>query len=559
MLNNNLYIKKEDADKINKSSSKKGNVINIQDIIIHCFDELIKFKKNNKSCDEIVDRINTIVKTNINFAQEFILQIYIVVNKKNPIDNNLKDEFNSIINNLINSLMGVDKDLISFVMQLELITFIDSKNRDKYKEFILSQFEKYIKILPNNYELLRICSRFAQDIEESILALNLINKAIKIKPTLNSYITRSEIYMAKNNYKEAIKDLTIVINKHEINNYKSIPLDGGVESLLGECYMALQDYENAYKYYKLSNEYESQFQGSTSFMVEQEFAADSRIEELLAKNDAKKRKLKELKNIKEKEQQAKTFIEDKAKSQNEILSMFIHNYSTEIGQLKNRIDLISKFLINNNLLENPISDNNPKYIGNIIKEINSNINIFSKYLKRTNEFTSFNKNLLKFKKIKFITFITYFTDKVNKEYPNYNIKISVLSGLKNDIYIELDEFWVKEILKNLIENSVKHGFEEKTDNQIKLDINKIKRLNKEFIKIDYFNNGKPFPIGFGLDEFVQFYKKGSSEKEGSGIGGAFIKKIIMFHNGELNIPQSKIGVHFEILLPIKQEKENGEK
>ena len=77
MLNNNLYIKKEDADKINKSSSKKGNVINIQDIIIHCFDELIKFKKNNKSCDEIVDRINTIVKTNINFAQEFILQIYI--------------------------------------------------------------------------------------------------------------------------------------------------------------------------------------------------------------------------------------------------------------------------------------------------------------------------------------------------------------------------------------------------------------------------------------------------------------------------------------------------
>lgn len=138
-------------------------------------------------------------------------------------------------------------------------------------------------------------------------------------------------------------------------------------------------------------------------------------------------------------------------------------------------------------------------------------------------------------------------------YHNSNCVIHVKGG---DVLLMGDKYQLEMLFNRLIENAIKHGFDEKTpknNNIINIRL-KEKSAGKQFHEIIVENNGAPFPHGFNLFKF-QTSGHTSNRRNGSGFGGFHIKRIIENHKGELRIadsseqPHSEYKVKFEIYLP----------
>ncbi|MCU0393374.1 MAG: hypothetical protein MUE81_19855 [Thermoflexibacter sp.] len=148
--------------------------------------------------------------------------------------------------------------------------------------------------------------------------------------------------------------------------------------------------------------------------------------------------------------------------------------------------------------------------------------------------------------------------------PNYvgkNYEISIVCETDN-IVAEIDTNALKDVVRNLIDNAEKHGFETDKNYKIIFEINKIQKYNEEgqltdFLHIVYKNNGKPFPKGFSFEDYKRLSIK-SGKSSGAGIGGYFINKVIDLHKGELRAisiqENSDFPIQLEILLPIEQNK-----
>lgn len=584
--------------------SKTNQVSNINiDFKNNFIFHLEKYLNNNNEKEDVLKECASYFSLFEDFNNELKVRTQII--NLFPTKDNYLKRANLYLNSNLDNNMNLAKIDIDKGIELDNNCFISyglrGKLKYKSKDYTsaLNDFNLAIKLAGDNGnigeilgEKAELCYRHLNFYDEAILTYN---KKIEKYYEINDYYFRGYAHYLFKNYKLAIKDLNKTI--------EDSPNDESAYGLLGECYMNLHDYENSYKYYKIANEL-GQEGGAIMYSVEQEHAGDAYIHQLkndnINKYDDEYIKLKEYEtnyqnykianklswennegilyyseqekaadsfiktnnNFLKKMRENETILKEKDKSQNETVSMYIHNITPKIGILKNNLNLINKFISKNGLLEKPVNSINPKLIGKLIIESESILKDFSTQITRTGNFTRLTKDSLKLKELKFIKFIKKNIIKyIDEKYTSFNIKSSITSKFneKDDISVILDEKYIEDVFINLVDNSVKHGFEKKNNNHININIAIIIKNHKEFLKIDFNNNGFPFPIGFGINQFVQFQKRGNSEKEGSGIGGAFIKKIIKFHNGELNLHQSKIGVHFEILLPLKQEKGNGEK
>ncbi len=125
------------------------------------------------------------------------------------------------------------------------------------------------------------------------------------------------------------------------------------------------------------------------------------------------------------------------------------------------------------------------------------------------------------------------------------------------INIPIDRLAFRDALDNLISNAQKHGF---TEQGRVYHVNfSISRLESEtgivHVRIVYKNDGKPFPEGFGFEEYKRLAARAGKTK-GSGIGGFFAARVIDLHRGEFNeirdaFDASVFPVQFEILLPVE--------
>lgn len=114
-----------------------------------------------------------------------------------------------------------------------------------------------------------------------------------------------------------------------------------------------------------------------------------------------------------------------------------------------------------------------------------------------------------------------------------------------DFLIDFDEDQFNVLIRNFVENSIKHGFKkDSTSNRIEVELN-ILDAEKKLI-VDLSNNGILLNISFQKFITPSFT---TNAKDGSGLGGFLMNKIIENHGGQFSQLNSNNGVIFRLELP----------
>lgn len=187
---------------------------------------------------------------------------------------------------------------------------------------------------------------------------------------------------------------------------------------------------------------------------------------------------------------------------------------------------------------------------NILERISKSVNEAQETLQKAEETLNIGKGSFKPETIELKTFLE---TEIKPLYVNTNCTIEI-KGREQTIIA--DKYQLKLLFKNLIENSLKHGFSDnrpKRDNIIRIELGRD--TVKSFLEINFMNNGKTFSPGFNK---TLFETKGvtTDRNNGSGFGGYHIKKIIENHKGEFQIANdeevqlTEFKVRFKICLPL---------
>lgn len=100
-----------------------------------------------------------------------------------------------------------------------------------------------------------------------------------------------------------------------------------------------------------------------------------------------------------------------------------------------------------------------------------------------------------------------------------------------EININIDQFWIKQLVSNLINNALKHSHAK----NIKVKINSESNLNSKGLIISVIDDGIGIPSK-ELDSIFEAFKQGSNINEslkGSGLGLAICREIVAAHGGEI--------------------------
>jgi two-component system phosphate regulon sensor histidine kinase PhoR len=158
-----------------------------------------------------------------------------------------------------------------------------------------------------------------------------------------------------------------------------------------------------------------------------------------------------------------------------------------------------------------------------------------------------NTDPLHITKFDFIALVKEVIDIMELKANTRNIQMIIQNHTSVPVYVLADKDKIREVLINLIDNSIKYG----------------RQSGKTFIKIYYFEQNLLIEVednGIGIDEehlqriFERFYrvdKSRSREVGGTGLGLAIVKHIIEAHDQHINV-RSKVGVGttFTFSLPL---------
>ena len=158
-----------------------------------------------------------------------------------------------------------------------------------------------------------------------------------------------------------------------------------------------------------------------------------------------------------------------------------------------------------------------------------------------------------------VNIVDFFDEEIISNYVGKNYEIQLLANEEN-LVVEIDKKAFKDIVRNLITNAEKHGFEPENKYCIVFEFSKVKKYNQEaklvdFLSIIYKNNGKPFPKGFSFENYKRLSIK-AGKSSGAGIGGYFINQVIDLHKGEFRAisieNDTEYPIQLEILIPLQQ-------
>ncbi|MFX3673976.1 MAG: ATP-binding protein [Paenisporosarcina sp.] len=128
------------------------------------------------------------------------------------------------------------------------------------------------------------------------------------------------------------------------------------------------------------------------------------------------------------------------------------------------------------------------------------------------------------------------------------VNLQFESTIMDDLFIEIDEDRIEQVLTNLIDNAIRH-----TPNEGNVTI----RVEKEkaFIKISVEDTGTGIPPEDLPYVFERFYKADKSRtrgKGGTGLGLAIAKNMVEAHDGNISVNSiESLGTTFVFYLPIK--------
>ena len=118
-------------------------------------------------------------------------------------------------------------------------------------------------------------------------------------------------------------------------------------------------------------------------------------------------------------------------------------------------------------------------------------------------------------------------------------------------YVDIAEYNFGKIVRNILENAKKHGFEDFTDVNRKDCVIEI-ALNwdkeRQMYRIDFRNNGNPLPEGLTRASYGE-NRKYAGRTGGTGIGGYEVAENVRHYNGDYAISQDGDWIVVSIYLP----------
>lgn len=117
--------------------------------------------------------------------------------------------------------------------------------------------------------------------------------------------------------------------------------------------------------------------------------------------------------------------------------------------------------------------------------------------------------------------------------------------------VEGDEVLLRQALSNLLRNSCEALAGQAASGQVALRGSVVRQSEREFLEIRITDTGVGVPAEDREKVFLPFF---TTKPEGSGLGLALVQKIIVGHNGSINLESSSPeGASFVILLPLRQQ------
>lgn len=131
-------------------------------------------------------------------------------------------------------------------------------------------------------------------------------------------------------------------------------------------------------------------------------------------------------------------------------------------------------------------------------------------------------------------------------YQNKKHGIKVTDELPDNIVVLADSMYIENVMRNLIENSLKYS-----DEEVRVDV--ILSISENMLKVCVKDNGWGIPLKYQRKLFQQFYQVPRNRDKsinGYGIGLAFVKSIIQEHGGQITVESSEnSGSVFTFTLP----------
>jgi len=118
-------------------------------------------------------------------------------------------------------------------------------------------------------------------------------------------------------------------------------------------------------------------------------------------------------------------------------------------------------------------------------------------------------------------------------------------------YVDIAEYNFGKIVRNILENAKKHGFDdfsgkEHKDYKMEIVLNWDKERN--MFRIDFRNNGNPLPDGLSKESYGE-NRKYAGKTGGTGIGGYEVAENVKHYKGDFSISQDGDWVVVSIYLP----------
>jgi len=211
----------------------------------------------------------------------------------------------------------------------------------------------------------------------------------------------------------------------------------------------------------------------------------------------------------------------------------------------------------NNIFQNIISSldlynmeksNVKKYHNKIKNQIFRGSNLIKNVIRLT-ELENYGKSL---KSININEDITKSVEYIKENYSNKNIEFEI-NIPENPLYVKADEL-ITDIFENILINAIKYN----QSDPIKININatKINKTNKNFVKLEFIDNGIGISPSHRGTIFQGDFEK-STTSDGLGLGLSLVKKIIELYKGEIFI-NSRVkgdyekGTNFVLMIPLSK-------
>lgn len=264
--------------------------------------------------------------------------------------------------------------------------------------------------------------------------------------------------------------------------------------------------------------------------------------------------LKELEKYKKLYEELSYEVEvEKVKAENRIVNMLIHNVGKHISVIGHDVQLIAKVLKQHSLTDfiydkDEIERHNSSImvksglskvrdlvsVREVYERTKERLDLIEKTFTDTQKTVNLNLESKDFEKINVKELISsIMRDRKLSQPINYDFFID-----GDDAFFNINVQSFKEMIHVLINNAEEHAFINNAKRySLKFNIKKF----KDRVIINYTNNGAKFSM---LREDFILAGTMSKDSHGSGLGGAYLNRVIISHNGSFEVNNSNSGTEF---------------